>query len=231
MEETHVPLRRRWGRSEQRFRFRQRSVPLARPAEMIRFQGASMKFSHHAFIVSLFGVALGAAPATWAQDATPNAVPASSSKPADATAPAVPAQPVAQTSAQTNAQSPADPATTAAPVALTTPGAVQTIPGMPAVIDPKNIYSETVAGRISPAIKDDLARVYVPICAATAFRSSIRQRSRWWIRSRSAVARSMSCRAGICARSGSPTTPKAAMTQPDAHRSAHRQARYGRHGG
>jgi len=121
-----------------------------------------MKFSHHAFIVSLFGVALGAAPATWAQDATPNAVPASSSKPADATAPAVPARSVAQTSAQTNAQSPADPATTAAPVAQTTPGTVQTIPGMPAVIDPKNIYSETVAGRISPAIKDDLARVYVP---------------------------------------------------------------------
>ncbi|NVN44673.1 YncE family protein [Asaia siamensis] len=113
-----------------------------------------MKFSHHAFIVSLFGVALGAAPATWAQDAAPNTVPASSAKPADTSAPAAPAQPAVQT--------PALPAAAAAPTAQTTPGAVQTIPGMPPVIDPKNIYSETVAGKISPAIKDDLARVYVP---------------------------------------------------------------------
>ncbi|NVN03455.1 MULTISPECIES: YncE family protein [Asaia] len=113
-----------------------------------------MKFSHHAFIVSLFGVALGAAPATWAQDAAPNTVPAASAKPADTSAPAAPAQPAVQT--------PAQPAAAAAPTAQTTPGAVQTIPGMPPVIDPKNIYSETVAGKISPAIKDDLARVYVP---------------------------------------------------------------------
>ncbi|GBR16385.1 YncE family protein [Asaia spathodeae] len=113
-----------------------------------------MKFSHHAFIVSLFGVSLGAAPVTWAQDAAPNTVPASSAKPADTSAPAAPAQPAVQT--------PAQPAAAAAPTAQTTPGAVQTIPGMPPVIDPKNIYSETVAGKISPAIKDDLARVYVP---------------------------------------------------------------------
>jgi YVTN family beta-propeller protein len=40
--------------------------------------------------------------------------------------------------------------------------AVQTIPGMPAVVDPHNIYSETTAGHISPAIASDPARVYVP---------------------------------------------------------------------
>lgn len=40
--------------------------------------------------------------------------------------------------------------------------AIQTIPGMPAVIDPKNIYSETGADRVSPAIAGDLARIYVP---------------------------------------------------------------------
>ncbi|QDH16819.1 YVTN family beta-propeller repeat protein [Swingsia samuiensis] len=39
---------------------------------------------------------------------------------------------------------------------------VQTITGMPAVIDPHNIYSETTPSHISPAIAHDLARIYVP---------------------------------------------------------------------
>lgn len=47
----------------------------------------------------------------------------------------------------------------AAPVA---PSGIQTIPGMPPVIDPKNIYSETTPSHISPAIAHDPARVYVP---------------------------------------------------------------------
>jgi YVTN family beta-propeller protein len=34
--------------------------------------------------------------------------------------------------------------------------------GMPPVIDPSNIYSETAAGRLSPVVKDFPARVYVP---------------------------------------------------------------------
>ena len=40
--------------------------------------------------------------------------------------------------------------------------AVQTVPGMPAVVDPNNVYSETTAGKLSPAIADLPPRVYVP---------------------------------------------------------------------
>jgi len=39
---------------------------------------------------------------------------------------------------------------------------VATIPGMPPVPDPANLYSETTAGKLSPALAGDLARVYVP---------------------------------------------------------------------
>jgi YVTN family beta-propeller protein len=38
----------------------------------------------------------------------------------------------------------------------------QTLPGMPPVIDPKNVYSESVAGKMSPATTGALSRVYVP---------------------------------------------------------------------
>src|SRR5689334_11948544 len=40
--------------------------------------------------------------------------------------------------------------------------AVQTLPGMPLVVDPANLYSETAAGRFSPAVAGALSRVYVP---------------------------------------------------------------------
>ena len=40
--------------------------------------------------------------------------------------------------------------------------AVETIPGMPPVVDPANLYSEAAAGRLSPAVTGALARVYVP---------------------------------------------------------------------
>jgi YVTN family beta-propeller protein len=46
----------------------------------------------------------------------------------------------------------------AAPVA----NAIATVPGMPPVPDPANLYSETAAGKVSPALAGDLARVYVP---------------------------------------------------------------------
>jgi YVTN family beta-propeller protein len=45
--------------------------------------------------------------------------------------------------------------TTAAP-------AVATVAGMPPVPDPSNLYSEQTAGKLSPAVAGDLARVYVP---------------------------------------------------------------------
>jgi YVTN family beta-propeller protein len=45
----------------------------------------------------------------------------------------------------------------AAPVAR-----VSTVPGMPEVPDPKNVYSETAADRMSPAVAGALERIYVP---------------------------------------------------------------------
>lgn len=40
--------------------------------------------------------------------------------------------------------------------------AVVTVPGMPPVPDPTNLYSETTAGKLSPAVAGHLERVYVP---------------------------------------------------------------------
>ena len=45
----------------------------------------------------------------------------------------------------------------AAPAAARAP-----LPGMPPVIDPANIYSEIGPGKLSPAVRGDLERVYVP---------------------------------------------------------------------
>ena len=42
------------------------------------------------------------------------------------------------------------------------PPAVSTVPGMPPVVDPTNLYSETGAGRLSDAVRNALPRVYVP---------------------------------------------------------------------
>jgi len=41
-------------------------------------------------------------------------------------------------------------------------GSIQTIPGMPPVVDPRNIYSEIRADNLSPAVAGALPRVYVP---------------------------------------------------------------------
>ncbi|CAN5918740.1 hypothetical protein BH11PSE8_BH11PSE8_43330 [soil metagenome] len=40
--------------------------------------------------------------------------------------------------------------------------AVVTVPGMPPVVDSKNLYSEIAAGKISAALRGDLERIYVP---------------------------------------------------------------------
>jgi YVTN family beta-propeller protein len=40
--------------------------------------------------------------------------------------------------------------------------AVATVPGMPPVVDPTNLYSETAAGKLTAAVAGDLPRVYVP---------------------------------------------------------------------
>jgi YVTN family beta-propeller protein len=39
---------------------------------------------------------------------------------------------------------------------------VSTVPGMPPVADPANLYSETTSAKVSPALANDLPRVYVP---------------------------------------------------------------------
>lgn len=40
--------------------------------------------------------------------------------------------------------------------------AVKTVPGMPRVVDPSNVYSEIGPAHLSPAVRGDLQRVYVP---------------------------------------------------------------------
>jgi YVTN family beta-propeller protein len=40
--------------------------------------------------------------------------------------------------------------------------AVTTVPGMPPVVNPANLYSEAAAGHLSPAVSGALSRVYVP---------------------------------------------------------------------
>jgi len=50
----------------------------------------------------------------------------------------------------------------AAPASGAAPAAVVTVPGMPPVADPTNLYSETAAGKMNPAVAADLPRVYVP---------------------------------------------------------------------
>lgn len=40
--------------------------------------------------------------------------------------------------------------------------AVNTVPGMPPVVNPADMYSEAAAGHLSPAVKNDLERIYVP---------------------------------------------------------------------
>ena len=42
------------------------------------------------------------------------------------------------------------------------PAPVTTVPGMPPVPDPSNLYSETAAGKMSASVANDLPRVYVP---------------------------------------------------------------------
>ncbi len=42
------------------------------------------------------------------------------------------------------------------------PAGVATVPGMPAVPDARNLYSEVGAGRFSEVVKGDLTRIYVP---------------------------------------------------------------------
>ena len=46
--------------------------------------------------------------------------------------------------------------------AQTVPRRVETVPGMPPVVDPTNLYSETRADKLSSAVSGALSRIYVP---------------------------------------------------------------------
>src|SRR4051812_35830287 len=52
--------------------------------------------------------------------------------------------------------------TITAPVALSATKSITTVAGMPPVINPHNLYSETGQNMFNPVVKDDLLRVYVP---------------------------------------------------------------------
>jgi YVTN family beta-propeller protein len=42
------------------------------------------------------------------------------------------------------------------------PGAIRVVPGMPPVVDPANLYSETTSGKMRPDVAKALPRIYVP---------------------------------------------------------------------
>jgi YVTN family beta-propeller protein len=54
------------------------------------------------------------------------------------------------------------PAYAAEKSANSTPPNIQTVPGMPAVVDPNNLYSETRSDKLSATVAKHLSRVYVP---------------------------------------------------------------------
>ena len=49
-----------------------------------------------------------------------------------------------------------------AAAASAAPAAMMALPGMPPVIDARNLYSEIAAGKVQAALRDDLERIYVP---------------------------------------------------------------------
>lgn len=62
--------------------------------------------------------------------------------------------------ARAPATSPVPPAASAASAPALT--AVPTVPGMPPVVDARNLYSEQAAQKLMPAVAGDLPRIYVP---------------------------------------------------------------------
>src|SRR5437867_12499598 len=52
---------------------------------------------------------------------------------------------------------------------------ILTVPGMPPVVDPRNLYSETRSNSLSPAVANAPARVYVPHLQSNDVRSEERR--------------------------------------------------------
>ena len=69
---------------------------------------------------------------------------------------------IERAAAATPAASAAASATSTAASAAATNAAITTIPGMPPVVDARNLYSEVAAGRFADVVKSDLQRIYVP---------------------------------------------------------------------
>ena len=67
---------------------------------------------------------------------------------------------VAALSGRLHAAGPADVAASAPKAAA--PAPIATVPGMPPVPDPQNLYSETGADKFSSAVQGDMVRIYVP---------------------------------------------------------------------
>jgi YVTN family beta-propeller protein len=68
----------------------------------------------------------------------------------------------ANQAASTTTLAPDGTVTTGAPATTAAPKKIDTIPGMPGVPDPSNLYSETKTGNFAEATKGALTRVYVP---------------------------------------------------------------------
>lgn len=71
-------------------------------------------------------------------------------------------QTATQTATPTSAQLSAQAAAQTSAKAAAAAAALPLYPGMPPLVDPKNLYSETSAGKVSAALQGDLQRVYVP---------------------------------------------------------------------
>ena len=61
-----------------------------------------------------------------------------------------------------SAPQPKGPASPPTAATAENPQTPTTVPGMPPVADPTNLYSETTSNKLSPAVANTLARVYVP---------------------------------------------------------------------
>ena len=113
--------------------------------------------------------------------------------------------------AQTPASAPAAAAAGAAASAAASPS-VTTVPGMPPVVDARNLYSETAAGKFNPVVQGDLERIYVPNLRSHDVMVIDPATMKVVDRFKVGARRSTSCRRGTCARCGSPTMPRAAPT-------------------
>ncbi len=116
----------------------------------------------------------------------------------------------AQTPAPRPAPSPApaQPSPPAKPI----PAPVQTVPGMPPVLNRANLYSAAGANMLSPAEAGALSRVYVPNLRSNDVYVIDPATRQVVDRFPSGFCRSMSCRRGTCKPFGSPITAGAAPT-------------------